>query len=51
MLFRGVRVHKGAYIKNSIIMQKGEIGANAVLENMICDKDVTITDGKRLIRR
>ncbi len=48
LLFRGVRVHKGAHIKNSIIMQKGLIGVNAALENVICDKDVTITDGKRL---
>jgi glucose-1-phosphate adenylyltransferase len=48
LLFRSVRVHKGAHIKNSIIMQKGEIGVNAALENVICDKDVTITDGKRL---
>ena len=49
ILFRGVRVHKGAYIKNSIIMQKSEIGANAVLENIICDKDVTISCNKRMI--
>jgi glucose-1-phosphate adenylyltransferase len=49
VLFRGVNVHKGAHIKNCIIMQKGAIGANAVLENIICDKDVKITDGKRLL--
>jgi glucose-1-phosphate adenylyltransferase len=48
LLFRGVRVNKGAYIKNSIIMQKGQIGVDVTLENVICDKDVTITDGKRL---
>lgn len=49
ILFRGVRVHKGAHIKNCIIMQKGDIGTNAMLENIICDKDVRITDAKRLI--
>ncbi len=48
VLFRGVKVHKGACIKNSIIMQKCEIAANAVLENVICDKDVLITTGKWL---
>lgn len=48
ILFRGVKVHKGAYIKNSIIMQKGEIGPGVVLENVICDKDVHITLNKQL---
>lgn len=48
ILFRGVKVHKGARVVNSIIMQKGEIGPGAVLENVICDKDVKITAGKRL---
>ncbi|HWR44709.1 glucose-1-phosphate adenylyltransferase subunit GlgD [Sporomusa sp.] len=48
ILFRGVKVHKGARIINSIIMQKGEIGPGAVLENVICDKDVKITAGKKL---
>ncbi|MBP2654047.1 MAG: glucose-phosphate adenylyltransferase, GlgD subunit [Firmicutes bacterium] len=49
ILFRGVKVQKGAYIKNSIIMQKSEVGSGAMLENIICDKDVKITDGKRLV--
>jgi glucose-1-phosphate adenylyltransferase len=49
ILFRGVRVHKGAHIKNSVIMQNNEICADALLENIICDKDVKVTDGKRLI--
>jgi len=49
IVFRGVRVHRGAVIKNCIIMQNSEIGNNAVLENVICDKDVKITADKRLI--
>jgi glucose-1-phosphate adenylyltransferase len=49
MLFRSVRVHRGAYVNNCIIMQKCEIGPNAVLENVICDKDVRISGAKRLI--
>ncbi|QJW45212.1 glucose-1-phosphate adenylyltransferase subunit GlgD [bacterium BFN5] len=48
VLFRGVKVHKGACVKNSIIMQKCEIAANAMVENVICDKDVMITTGKWL---
>jgi len=48
ILFRGVKIQKGARIRNSIIMQKSNIGINAVLENVICDKEVTITKNKRL---
>ena len=48
ILFRGVKIHKGAYVKDSIIMQKSEIGENAVVENIICDKDVHITRRKNL---
>jgi glucose-1-phosphate adenylyltransferase len=49
IIFRAVKVHKDAVIRNSIIMQKGDIGPGAVLENMICDKDVRISAGKRLM--
>lgn len=48
VLFRGVKVEKGAQIKNCIIMQKCVIGSDAVLENVICDKDVHIAAGKQL---
>lgn len=48
ILFRGVKIHKDARVTNSIIMQKGEIGPGAVIENVICDKDVKITAGKKL---
>ncbi|CQR72692.1 Glycogen biosynthesis protein GlgD [Sporomusa ovata DSM 2662] len=48
VLFRGVKVHKDARVTNSIVMQKGEIGPGAVIENVICDKDVKITAGKKL---
>lgn len=47
ILFRGVRVYKGAVIRNSIIMQNSEVYENAVLENVILDKEVIIKrDGK-----
>lgn len=48
VLFRGVKVHPGAVIKNSIIMQKSKIGENAYLENVILDKGVQITAEKSL---
>lgn len=48
ILFRGVKVRKGARISNSIIMQKCVIGEDAVLENVILDKDVTISPGRQL---
>ena len=48
IIFRGVKIHKGACIKDSIIMQKCEIGADTTLESVICDKDVTISEGRKL---
>lgn len=48
VLFRDVKIHKGACVRNSIIMQKCEIGENALIENAICDKEVVITTGKWL---
>ena len=49
VLFRGVHVGKGAHLKDSIIMQDSDIGADCELENVIFDKDVTIRSGARLI--
>ncbi|QUG41190.1 glucose-1-phosphate adenylyltransferase subunit GlgD [Psychrobacillus sp. INOP01] len=43
IIFRGVKVKKGAVVKNSIIMQKGDIEEGAHVENVITDKQVTIT--------
>ena len=49
ILFRGVRVRKGSQIINSIILPKCDIGENTVLENVILDKDVTITRDRTII--
>lgn len=49
ILFRGVKVHKGAIVKNCIIMQRCEISENAVLENVILDKEVFVTKNGQLI--
>lgn len=49
VLFRGVKVFKGARVRNSIIMQDSEILENAQLENVILDKEVMVKRGKVLI--
>ena len=48
ILFRGVRVEKGAHIKDCIVMQKGLIAEGAMLQNVICDKDVQVLAGRSL---
>ncbi|MEG6615654.1 glucose-1-phosphate adenylyltransferase subunit GlgD [Peptococcaceae bacterium 1198_IL3148] len=48
ILFRGVKVHKGAVVKDSIIMQMSEIERNALVEYVITDKEVLITSGKQI---
>lgn len=45
VLFRGVKVGKGAVIRNSIIMENGVIMQGASVSYTITDKDVTIRDG------
>ena len=48
VLARGVKVGKGASIKNSVIMQGVTVGENAVLENVIVDKWAVISDDAQL---
>jgi glucose-1-phosphate adenylyltransferase len=49
IISRGVIIGKGTVIKNSIIMQKSQIGENCVLDSVILDKDVKIESEKMLI--
>ena len=49
VLFRGVRVEKGAVVKDSIIMQDGLVQAGAELQHCILDKQATIREGTRLL--
>lgn len=42
ILFRGVKVRRGAYVRNSIVMQNGIVGESGFLENCILDKEVEI---------
>ncbi len=48
VLFRGVKVGKGAVIKNCILMQGTVCGDNVTLEYVCTDKNVTVSDGRTL---
>ncbi|MFA5283074.1 MAG: glucose-1-phosphate adenylyltransferase subunit GlgD [Bacilli bacterium] len=45
---RNVKVHKNAYIKDSIILSKSVIGDGVELENVLIDKYCTIHDNTKL---
>jgi glucose-1-phosphate adenylyltransferase len=49
IIFRESKIGEGTTIKNSVIMQKGDIGKNVYLDYVIFDKDVSISDGTVLI--
>ena len=49
VLFRGVKIGKGAHVKNCIIMQDGVVEDGVYLENCILDKNVTIPAGGKII--
>ena len=48
IIFRDVRIEKGAVVKNSIIMQESFIAQGTSLNNAIIDKNVVITPNKTL---
>ncbi|MBQ7118655.1 MAG: glucose-1-phosphate adenylyltransferase subunit GlgD [Oscillospiraceae bacterium] len=48
VIFRNVKIAKGAVVKNCIIMQGTEIGENANLEYCITDRLVNISEGTSL---
>lgn len=48
ILFRGVRVEKGAVVKNSILMQGSFVATGSTLNYTIADKSVAITPNKAL---
>ena len=49
IIFRGVRIQKGAVVRNCIVMQDSVIGENAEIEHCILDKQVHISSGGRLV--
>lgn len=48
ILFRGVKVAKGAKVKNCILMQDTVVEPGVDVEYLIMDKNVTITAGKQM---
>ena len=48
ILFRGVKIGKGAKVKNCILMQGTVVGDNAEINYLITDKNVTISDNHTL---
>ncbi|MCD8168656.1 MAG: glucose-1-phosphate adenylyltransferase subunit GlgD [Clostridiales bacterium] len=48
ILFRGVKIGKGAKVRNCVLMQDTVVEAGAEIEYVVTDKDVTITAGKEL---
>ena len=48
VLFRGVKVAKGAKVKNCILMQDPVVEENANVEYLITDKNVTVSQGKEV---
>ena len=48
VLFRNVKVARGAVIKNSVVMQNTVIGEHCTLNCIITDKNVVISDKKML---
>jgi len=48
VLFRGVKIEKGAKVKNCILMQDTTVGAKAEMNFVITDKNVTISEYRSL---
>lgn len=48
ILFRGVKVEKGATLENCIVMQGSQIGSNASLKYVTIDKGATINGNREL---
>lgn len=48
IIFRGVKVGKGAVVKDSILMQRCDIQDGARVENIIADKNVIVTKNRWL---
>lgn len=48
VLFRGVKIEKGAKVKNCVLMQDTTVCEDAKLEYVVSDKNVKVTAGKEL---
>jgi len=48
VLFRGVHIAPGAVVKNCIVMQAADIGADSSLNYLILDKGVNVKEGRTI---
>jgi len=48
IIFRGCTIEEGAVVRNSIVMPNGVVHSGSLIENVICDKYVTIGEGVHL---
>ena len=48
VLFRGVKIAKGAKVRNCVLMQDTVVGEGCNLEYVITDKNVTISADKEI---
>ena len=48
VIFRGVKIEKGAVVRNSVLFHGTYVGKNASLNCIVTDKDVHISDGVSL---
>ena len=48
IIFKGVRIAKGAKVSNCIIMQDCNIGEDTTLNYVVCDKDVVVNPKRML---
>lgn len=49
ILFRDVEIEKGADVQDCIIMESGRILTGASLRHVICDRSVTVRDGRTMM--
>ena len=49
IIFRGVRIGKGAVVKNSIVISHGNIGENAKLDSIVLDTHAYVTNNRVLL--
>ena len=49
ILFRGVRVGRGAIVRNSILMQGVTVGDGCVLDHVVLDKGAVLRDGRTIV--
>ena len=48
IVFRGVKISRGAVVKNCVLMQGTVVEANVKMDHIVTDKNVTITTNRIL---